>query len=43
MLNMADMETQRIIYIIVIFSFAYLLAFILYKGMSKNKPKSPKN
>ncbi len=40
MLDMSDMEIRRIIYTLVMFGFAYLLVFILYKGMTKKDPKS---
>ena len=38
MLDLSDNETQRMIYITIMFGFAYLLAFVLYFGITK-KPK----
>lgn len=35
MLDMSDIETRRIIYMLVVFGFAYLLIFILYRGITK--------
>ena len=42
MLDLSDREIQRMIYMTVAFGFAYLLAFILYRGITKKDPKSKK-
>ncbi len=39
MLDMSDMEIRRIIYTLVMFGFAYFLAFKIFKMVAKD-PKS---
>ena len=40
MLDISDMEVRKMIYMTVIFGLAYLLIFILYRGITKKEPKS---
>ncbi|GEM_PF-6223373 len=42
MIDLSDRETQKIIYTIFMFSFAYFLAFMLLKITSKDSKKSKK-
>lgn len=42
MIDISDREVQRMIYMSIVFGFAYLLAFVLYFGITKKSKEKTK-